>query len=315
MVEIGLQIEPQFGFTYSRIRDLAALCESVGFNSLWCSDHFFLDGQSEERDCWDVWTVLTGLAVETSTLRLGSLVTCVSYRPPPVLAKMAACVDVMSGGRLDFGVGAGWKQMEYEAYGIPFPTPSERVDRFEEALEVIRLLWTEPSASYGGQYYRIRDAASAPKPVQTPYPPIWVGGSKRRVMGIAAKYADGVNIGGFPSVDAYSAGLDRLREACLKHGRDYDSIRKSQFTGVLIAEDGAALDGLVQDVAEARGQTAQELRQGYRGFIGTPEEVAESLRPFVDLGVEQFMLVFPYGHETESVKLIAERVMPAFSSS
>ena len=89
MVEIGLQIEPQFGFTYSRIRDLATLCESVGFNSLWCSDHFFLDGQSEERDCWDVWTVLTGLAVETSTLRLGSLVTCVSYRPPPVLAKMA----------------------------------------------------------------------------------------------------------------------------------------------------------------------------------------------------------------------------------
>ena len=153
MVEIGIQIEPQFGFSYGDVRDIALLCERVGFNSLWCSDHFFLDGQSEERNCFDPWTLLAGLARETSLLRLGTLVTCVSYRYPAVLAKIAANVDIMSEGRLDFGVGAGWKQAEYEAYGIPFPSVKERVDRFEEALNIILKLWTEPRVTFEGKYY------------------------------------------------------------------------------------------------------------------------------------------------------------------
>ena len=199
MVQFGLQIEPQFGFTYEQIRDLAHLCEEVGFNSLWCSDHLFMDVHSEERNCWECWTALAGLAVETRTLRIGPLVSCISYRHPSMLAKIAASVDAMSGGRLDMGIGAGWKQIEYEAYSFPYPSARERVDRLAEALPLILKMWTEPKATFEGRYYQVKDAFCAPKPVQKPYPPVWVGGSGRRVMGIAARYADGVNIGGGPS--------------------------------------------------------------------------------------------------------------------
>ena len=310
MAQFGLQIEPQFGFSYAEIRDLARLCESTGFNSLWCSDHLFLDERSEERDCWECWTALAGLAVETSTLRIGSLVSCVSYRYPSVLAKMAACVDVMSGGRLEFGIGAGWKRVEYDAYGIAFPSPRERVDRLVEALPLILALWTEPRATFQGRYYQVTDAVCAPKPVQQPRPPVWVGGSGRRVLGLAAQYADGVNIGGFPSPERYRERLEELRGACERVGRDFDSIKKSQFMGVLVAGDQAGLDRVLAGLAREQGATVEEARARYRGFIGRPEEVTGFLREYTALGVEQFMLMFPYGYEAESVRLMAERVLP-----
>ncbi len=310
MAQIGIQIEPQFGFTYGEIRDLALLCESTGFNSLWCSDHFFLDDRSEERNSWDCWTALTGLAVETKTLRIGSLVSCVSYRHPAVLAKMAACVDAMSGGRLEFGIGAGWKQMEYEAYGIPFPSARERVDRLEESLPIILSMWTEAQANHQGRYYQVEDAFCAPKPVQRPYPPVWVGGSGKRVLGIAARYADGVNIGGFPELAEYKERLEDLQAICRRQGRDFGSIRKSHFIGIATAEDQAGLDILVGGMAGERGISVEEMRERYRGFTGMPEAVADYLQQYIDLGVDQFMLVFPYGNEAASVRLISERVLP-----
>ncbi len=312
MVEFGLQIEPQFGFSYEQIRDLAHLCESVGFNSLWCSDHLFLDDHSEEKNCWDAWTVLAALAVETTTLRLGTMVTCVSYRIPSVLAKTAACVDVMSNGRLDMGIGAGWKEMEYEAYGIPFPSEKERVDRFEEALNIILKMWTEQKATFEGQYHQVKDAFCAPKPTQKPYPPIWIGASKPRMLGITARHADAVNIGGFPNPETYKARLDDLRVACERNGRDFDSIKKSHFFGVVTASDQAGVERILQEMAGQSRRSVDEVRSRYRGAIGVPEEIAKVLKQYVDMGVEQFMLVFPYGHEAESVKLLAERAMPTF---
>jgi alkanesulfonate monooxygenase len=309
-VEIGIQIEPQFGFGYEEIRDLGKLAEEVGFNSLWCSDHLFLDANSEDKNCLDPWTVLTGLAVETTTLRLGTLVTCVSFRAPQMLARIAAAVDSMSGGRVDFGIGAGWKQLEYDAYGIPFPSARERVDRFEEALEIITRMWTEARPNYQGTHYQIDNAFMSPKPVQNPHPPIWVGGAKPRVLGLASRFAQGLNVSGFPPIERYTEVLDNLRIACQKTGRDYDTINKSHFTGVAIASDQAEVDALANDIARERGVSFDELRSNYRGVIGTPDQVTEYLRPFVDLGVEQFMLVFPYQREVESVQLVAEKVLP-----
>lgn len=310
MVAFGLQIEPQFGFTYAGVRDLANLCESAGFNSLWCSDHFFLDGQSEERNCWECWTMLAGLAVETRTLRLGSLVTCVSYRSPALLAKIAASVDAMSGGRLEFGIGAGWKKVEYDAYGIPFPSARERVDRLAEALPLVKRLWTEPRVTYQGRYYQVQDAVSAPKPAQRPHPPVWVGGSGPRVLDIAARHADGVNINNVSSPEQYQQRLEALRAACLRHGRDVDSIRKSHFAWVIVAPTRGEVDRLVAQAARDLGRTEEEVRARFAGFTGTPEEVAESFRAFMALGVEQFMLAFPYGTEAASVRLVADRVLP-----
>ena len=310
MVQFGLQVEPQFGFTYERIRDLARLCEAAGFHSLWCSDHLFLDEQSQERNCWDAWTALAGLAVETRTLRLGTLVSCVSYRYPSMLAKIAACVDVMSGGRLELGIGAGWKQLEYEAYGIPFPPIKERVDRLAEALPIVLRMWTEARPSYQGRYYQIKEAFCAPKPLQKPHPPVWVGGSGPRVLSLAACYADGVNIVSFPSPQQYRERMEQLRAACRRVGRDFRAIRKSHFQGIAIAEDRAGIDRMLQGAARNLGRSPSDARARYRGFAGTPEEVTEFLRQYVELGVELFMLVFPYGYEEEGVRLVAEEVAP-----
>ena len=310
MVEIGLQIEPQFGFSYQDISDLARLCESVGFNSLWCSDHLFNNAQSVDQDCLDAWTVLGGLAVETSTLRLGTLVSCVSFRHPPILAKIAASVDTMSAGRVDFGIGAGWKQLEYEAYGIPFPSAGERVTRLEEALNIVTQMWSQPTANYQGRYYSVVDAFCAPKPVQKPHLPIWIGGSQPRMFGIAARFADAINISGFPTLEVYKERLEGLRAACERNDRDFDLMRKSHFTGVAIARDTDALNILLVQIASETSRTVDEVRSNFRGFMGTPDEVTAFLRRFVDLGVDQFMLVFPYGHEAESVNLMAEEVLP-----
>ncbi len=156
MAQIGLQIEPQFGFTYEQVRDLARLCQAVGFNSLWCSDHLFLDAKSEERNCYDAWSLLSALAVDTKDVRLGTLVTCASFRYPAVLAKVAAGVDVLSGGRLEFGIGAGWKELEYKAYGIPFPPPGERVSRLEEAVQIVKAMWTQPRMGSKPRSSRLR---------------------------------------------------------------------------------------------------------------------------------------------------------------
>lgn len=309
-VNIGIQIEPQYGFSYEEIRDLGKLAEQVGFNSLWCSDHLFLDANSEDKNCLDPWTVLAGLAVETTTLLLGTLVSCVSFRTPQMLARIAAAVDSMSGGRVDFGIGAGWKKLEYEAYGIPFPSAKERVDRFEEALEIITRMWTEARPSYKGNHYEIENAFLSPKPTQTPHPPIWIGGAQPRVLGLASRFAQGLNVGGFPAVERYTEVLEKLRVACQKSGRDYDSIKKSHFTGVAIASNQSGADAIASDIAKERGVSVDELRSGYRGVIGTPDQVTEYLQEFVDAGVEQFMLVFPYGREAESVQLVAEQVLP-----
>ncbi|OLS28236.1 MAG: Pyrimidine monooxygenase RutA [Candidatus Heimdallarchaeota archaeon LC_2] len=164
-IKFGIQIEPQFGFKYNNIKEIALQGEKLEFTSIWSSDHFFYGPNPEVTDCLEAWTLLSALAVDTSTIRLGTLVTGNNYRYPPLLAKMTATVDQISGGRLDFGLGAGWKQNEYEAYGIPFPSVKDRMDQLEEAIQIIKKLWTEPKVTFQGKHYQLKDAYSSPKPV------------------------------------------------------------------------------------------------------------------------------------------------------
>ncbi|MHA2245875.1 MAG: LLM class flavin-dependent oxidoreductase [Candidatus Hodarchaeales archaeon] len=178
-IRFGIQIEPQLGFDYKTIEKISLNAEKVGYDSIWFSDHFFLDKKSEERNCMEAWTLLTVLASKTNTLRLGTLVTCNSYRHPAVLAKMAATVDLISNGRLEFGIGAGWKEIEYNAYGIPFPSVKDRMDQLEEAIQIIKKLWTEPKVTFEGKHYQIREAFSAPKPIQQ-LPPVFIGGTGKK---------------------------------------------------------------------------------------------------------------------------------------
>ena len=311
MVQFGLQIEPSFGFTYENVVGLARECRPHGYASIWASDHFMLDDGRPDRNCLDCWTLLAGLAADVKDVRLGPLVTCMSYRNPAVLAKIAATVDMISGGRLEFGVGAGWKDVEYRAYGIPFPSPGERVDRFLEGMEIITRLWTESRTTYEGRYYSVIDAVSAPKPVQKPRPPILIGGSRPRMLRAMARFADVVNMGGSPSPEVYGQTLDRLERACEEEGTSFDRIRKTHFAPFVIGSTDREVEDVVARVAGREGLTSAAYRaKRARAFIGTPEGAAELIRRYADLGVTQIMTVFPFGDELRSMRLFAERVIP-----
>src|SRR2546423_4991207 len=178
-MKLGVIISPSAGWSYTEICDLAQGAETSGFDSFWVSDHFFGGpGGTPDRNCLEAWTLLAALARDTTKIRLGVLVAAVQFRNPALQAKMAAGVDHMSDGRLEFGVGAGWKEDEYRAYGYDFPAPGDRVEQLRDGLEITRRLWQDDRATYIGKHYRIDDAVCAPKPVQRPRPPIWIGGAR-----------------------------------------------------------------------------------------------------------------------------------------
>src|SRR2546428_2248703 len=192
-MDLGVQIEPQLGFKFDDVLAIALDAERAGFTRLWVSDHLFLDPNAANTDCLEAWTLLAALAVRTERIRIGPMVTSQSYRNPALLAKIAAGVDHMSRGRVEFGVGAGWKEVEYKAYGYDFPEAGTRVTQMVETLEICTRLWTQERATYKGKHYRIDQAVCSPKPLQKPFP-IWIGGTKPRVMRVAAKYAPWFNM-------------------------------------------------------------------------------------------------------------------------
>ena len=250
-MKLGAIVSPAAGWSYDELRDLACSAEENGFESFWVSDHFFGGEGFPDRDCLEAWTLLAALARDTKTIRLGCLVTAAQYRNPALLAKIVASVDQMSGGRIEFGIGAGWKENEYRSYGYDFGTPGERVDEMIDALEICRRLWTEERATYHGTHYRIDDAVCAPKPAQRPYPPLWVGGAGPRVLRIAAKYADGFDIGRRPpgghlSEDEMRAACDELDEASRTAKRERRLLRSHWSTAD--AADDAAVETLADRI-------------------------------------------------------------------
>ena len=308
----GIQIEPQFGFSYGEVAQIAKEAERLGFYGLWVSDHLFWDARSEQRNCLEAWTLLTALAPVTTRLRLGTLVTCNSYRPPGILAKIAASLDHLSNGRMEFGIGAGWKELEYRAYGIPFPSIGTRLAQLEEAVQVVRLLWTQDRASFSGRHYQLQEALCAPKPVQQP-PRIWIAGGGEKVMlRIVAQYADGWNILLGSSFATVKRKTDILRRHCDALKRDFSTIEKSLFLAVVLAEDEKELKRREAESARALGGrglwASREL-----GTAGTPERVAETLRELRVLGFHHFQMVFPYQQEQEMLQRFAELVVPQLS--
>ncbi|MDA1297458.1 MAG: TIGR03560 family F420-dependent LLM class oxidoreductase [Chloroflexi bacterium] len=310
MTSFGLQIEPSFGFSYEDVAGLARSLRPNGFNSMWASDHFMLNDGEPDRDCLECWTLLTAIAVEVKDIRIGPLVTCASYRNPALLAKMAASLDRVSGGRLEFGIGAGWKDVEYQAYGYRFPSAGERVSQLEEAVQIIKSLWTEPVTTFDGKYHSVKSAVAAPKPVQAPHPPVLIGGSRPRMLRIMARYADTVNFVPQPDVKAYAETLASLEEICSEEGRDFDRIRKTHFLTMLIGADDAGVQARLERVARRDGMSPDEWRsKRSRAFVGTTGEAQGLLKRYTELGVTQFMVVFPYKEEAESIKLFADDIV------
>ena len=251
-LKLGLIFSPAAGHPYGELRDFAREAERAGLESFWVSDHFFGGPTGvPDRDCLEAWTLLAALARDTKSIRLGVLVTAAQYRNPALLAKIVAGVDQMSAGRVEFGIGAGWKTQEYRAYGYEFPPAGARVEQLRDTLEICRRLWTDERATYHGKHYRIDDAVCAPKPAQRPHPPIWVGGSGPRVMRLAARYADGFDLGrhgpsGAPlTVDELASALAEVRRVCDDAGRDRP-IALSHWTGAELEADDIARRAVVE---------------------------------------------------------------------
>jgi F420-dependent oxidoreductase-like protein len=306
-LKFGLQ-HPNFSFdgegpqVVEKLRNLVGRAESYGFDSFWVMDHFHqIQNVGEVQEpMLEGWTTQSVVAGFTSKIKLGTLVTGIVYRYPSVLAKVGASLDVLSKGRLFMGIGAAWNVDEATAYGISFPPVKERMQRLEEAVQIIRKMWTEDSATFSGKFYQIRNAYCNPKPIQKPHPPIMIGGSgERRTLKIVAKYGDACNI--FGSVETVKKKLGVLREHCRSVGRDYDSIVKSKLGHIVIDKDK-------EKVTEAMKGMPEDRRREY-AIYGTPEEVRRQVEAFRDAGVEYLIVNLEPDRELQALELFANEVV------
>jgi F420-dependent oxidoreductase-like protein len=289
---------------FNRIREVVLECELLGYHSVWLDDHLMF----ENRPMLECWTTLAALSSITTRIRLGTMVTCNSFRNPALLAKIAASLDVISGGRLEFGIGAGVQKTEHSAYGFPFPKPTVRIERLKEAVEIIKKMWTEEKASYEGRHYRIKETVCEPKPLQKPHPPITIGGGGEKLtLKVTAQHADRYDWGYLPSLELYKHKLKVLERHCSAVGRDFQEIEKSCWPGgqVIIAKNKGELGEKI--VLEKPKSVALEDFER-TSLIGTPNECVRKMQPYVDLGVTYFMLFFGDLPKLSSLRLFAETV-------
>ena len=306
-MDLRVFTEPQQGATYDQLLRVAKATEDLGFDAFFRSDHYLAMGVDGSPGPTDAWTTLAGLARETSTIRLGTLMTSATFRLPGPLAIQVAQVDQMSGGRVELGLGAGWFEQEHTSYGIPFPDTGERFDRFEEQLAIITGLWATPEGeqfSHAGEHYALTDSPALPKPAQRPGPPVLIGGKgKRRTPALAARYAAEFNLP-FVSQEETSAQFERVRKACADIGRDPDELT---YSNALVLCCGATEED-VRRRADAIGRSVEDLREN--GLAGTPAEVVDRIGQFAELGAERVYLQTLDLDDLDHLELVAAEVMP-----
>jgi F420-dependent oxidoreductase-like protein len=306
LVDIGDPVE-QFE-TMSRV---ALAAERLGFDSIWLFDHFHTYHRPVLETTFEAWTSTAALARDTSRIRIGQMVTCNAYRNPALLAKMASTVDVLSHGRLEFGIGAGWYQHEYEAYGFEFPAIPERLAMLGEALQVIRAMWSEPYASFEGRFYRVSGAINEPKGVQQPHPPIWVGGAGERVtLRLAARYGDATNFGGhLDDMAWYHHKFDVIREHCEAAGRDADELIRSSNVETTLLGPGDDPDALTRRYRRDQGPDAYRTH----AIVGGPQEIIDTYGRLIDAGVNYIIISdVPGLARLDVLEALARDVLPAF---
>jgi len=294
---------------WARTVEIAQLAERVGYDHLWVYDHVETVPRREPSHVFEAFTTLAALSQRTERIRLGQLVTCAAYRNAGLLAKEAAGVDVMSGGRLILGLGAGWYEREYQAYGFDFPPARERLRILEETVEAVRALWTEETVDYKGEYVRLDGAFCDPKPVQ-PRPELWIGGGGEQVtLRIAARHADKTN---------WQVGLDEfvhksevLRAHCEREGRAFDTIVRTHGPDCCLFDNERDFDKWLESPTGGHPRKLVEKDEYTRdNFVGTPEQVADKVQAFVDAGCREFVLWFRDAPSSESLERFAAEVMP-----
>lgn len=308
-VELRIFTEPQQGASYDQLLRVARCAEDAGYGAFFRSDHYLKMGDVDGLPGpTDAWTTLAGLARDTSTIRLGTLMTAATFRYPGMLAITVAQVDQMSGGRVEFGLGAGWYEAEHTAYGIPFGSLGERFERYGEQLEIITGLWATPQGetfSFNGKHYRITESPALPKPAQQPAPSVLIGGQgRRRTPALAARFADEFNVA-FVDMDTAQAQFGRVDEACRAVSRDPAEITRSAALVVAVGRD----DAEVARRAAAIGREPAEVRSA--GLAGTPQEVVDRLGQWrARTGIERVYLQVLDIADLDHVELIAAEIAP-----
>jgi F420-dependent oxidoreductase-like protein len=289
------------------------LDRETSLHSAWTFDHFVPPGPGQDTSgsCFEGWSALAALAAITERIRLGCLVTGVTYREPGVLAKMAATVDHISNGRLEFGIGAAWHEPEHRMFGIPFPPVRERQDRLEEAVHLIRMLFeADAPVNFAGKHYTLRDAVFAPRSVQRPHPPIMVGGGgEKRTLRTLARYGDVMNVSGTP--DAVKAKIAVLDGHCRAVGRDPSEIEKTVFTAVIVSENEKLIDRVASMSAAGSGMSPDEAKRVLP--IGSPAHVREVVERYAQVGVSQMIMMAQAPWKREIYERLNKEIVTHFA--
>jgi F420-dependent oxidoreductase-like protein len=306
-MRFGIQTGPQ-NTTWPDVLNIWQVADGLKFDTAWTFDHFFPIFTDPKGPQLEGWTTLTALSMKTQHVRVGTLVTGVTYREPAVLAKIGATLDVITGGRLEMGIGAGWFQFEHESLGIPFYTTAERIKRLGEACEVILRMWTEDAATYDGAYYHLKEAYCNPKPVQKPHPPILIGGSGEQLtLKMVARYADEWNAFGTPDIIRHK--IEVLEGHCRAIGRDVNTIEKSIAIPLVMSKDSSKLDGMLADMASRRGMSLEDARTSM--LWGSPDEVIKKIEAYREVGVTHVILSQRAPYDPAMLELFAKEVIPA----
>jgi F420-dependent oxidoreductase-like protein len=293
--------------------------ERSGFESLWVYDHFHTVPEPTQEVTYEAWTLMAALAATTDTVRLGQTCTCNTYRPPAYLAKVAASIDVISGGRLEMGIGAGWYEHEHDGYGYDFLSPGGRLGMLREGVEIMKALWTEDEVTYEGKYYNLQGAICQPKPVQQPHVPFWIaGGGEKVTLNIAARHAQYTNFAN-GDLETFQTKSEILRGHCEDVGSDFDSITRSTDFDIFCVENEA-------DLAEKKGwfrshlesfvseKAADRFVRAYEANSGTPEQTIAKLKELEVAGMSYAIVNFAdVAYDRGSLELFAKEVIPAFA--
>lgn len=316
--------------SWDGVRRAAERAEAAGFDSVWVSDHLFLDwgkygGPSDPQGALECWTTMTAVASATERVRVGSMALCNDFRNPALLAKMIATLDLLSGGRVDVGLGAGWYEPEYRAAGLDLDAPGHRISRLGESIEIVGRLLEGEEVVFKGAYYTIDGAVCSPGPVQSPRPPLWVGGKGDYLLKTAARVADGWNFSWLGSIDTYAERKEAADRACEAAGRDPLDLRRSVGAYVVAGTDEADVkrrydrlaertpEGVLGTVEQGTAVSWEEFRTSR--IAGTTSEVVEQLGRVAELGVEEVIVglgALPFQvSDEEDIDLVGSEIIPA----
>jgi F420-dependent oxidoreductase-like protein len=288
---------------YEAMTSVAQTADEAGFASAWLVDHFHTIPQPSQEVTFECWTSTAALARDTRRIRIGQMVTCNGYRNPALLAKMASTVDVLSHGRLNFGIGAGWYEHEYHAYGYEYFDAPQRLRQLREALQIMLAMWTQEEAHFEGKYYQVRGAINQPKGVQKPHIPLLIGGDGEKVtLKLVAQYGDACNVGGDPA--SVQQKLAVLKEHCEAMGRDYGSIHRTSSTFCFIAESDE--QALAQLPAEFKARIGKRVNTA---LIGSPDTLRQRLAAYQNAGVQELLIRFVDGTNLEAIRRFAQEFL------